>query len=96
MNRQEILDGLFRYKNDNKEKLCLEQIGIFGSVAKNQNHEDSDIDIVVKLTEPDIFILGNIKTDLEGLFEKKVDVIRIREKMNEFLKKRIQKEAIYV
>jgi predicted nucleotidyltransferase len=96
MNRQEILDILFSYKNEKKERFNLEQIGIFGSVAKNEFHMNSDIDVVVKLSKPDIFILGNIKVDLESLFNRKVDIVRIREKMNLFLKRRIQKEAIYV
>ncbi len=96
MNRKEILDILLKYKNDYKEKYNLEQIGVFGSVAKNEIRKDSDIDIVVKLSKPDLFILGNIKFDLENLFKKKVDVIRLRKKMNAFLKSRIQKEVIYV
>ena len=37
-----------------------------------------------------------IKQDLEETLHAKVDVISYREKMNAFLKNRIDKEAIYV
>jgi len=36
-----------------------------------------------------------IKQDLEKRLHRKVDVISYREKMNTFLKNRIDKEAIY-
>lgn len=96
MGRNDILEILADYKNRYGEKYFLEQIGLFGSVAKDDFEMDSDVDIVVKLAKPDIFILGNIKTDLEMLLGKKVDIVRLRDNMNDFLKKRIQKEAVYV
>jgi predicted nucleotidyltransferase len=37
-----------------------------------------------------------IKQDLEEIFSVSVDIIRYRENMNSFLKKRIDKEAVYV
>ena len=48
------------------------------------------------MKEPDLFILGCIKTELEEQFGKKVDIVRFRTGMNSFLKKRIEQEAIYV
>jgi predicted nucleotidyltransferase len=96
MNRKNILEILQDYKEKYKDKYFLEEIGLFGSVAKDVSETDSDIDIVVKLSKPDIYILGHIKTDLEMRLGKKVDIVRMRESMNDFLKKRIQKEAVYV
>ena len=55
-----------------------------------------DIDIVVKQNEPDLFLLGCIKTDLEEAFGKQVDIVRFRHDMNAFLKSRIMREAVYV
>ncbi|OYZ49051.1 MAG: nucleotidyltransferase, partial [Sulfurovum sp. 24-42-9] len=37
-----------------------------------------------------------IKDELSTLFSKSVDIVRVREKMNPYLKNRINKEAIYV
>jgi len=96
MNRDEIIRILKDYKARNKYKYHIQSLGIFGSVAKNCMHDDSDVDIVVKLTRQDLFELIGIKQDLEELLAYRVDVVSYREKMNAFLKKRIDAEAIYV
>ncbi len=96
MNRSEILSRLYNYKKKYQEKYRFTKIGIFGSVAKGISNDKSDIDIVVEQIEPDIFLLGCIKTDLEEEFGKKVDIVRLRKEMNSFLKKRIEQEAIFV
>jgi len=41
-------------------------------------------------------MLVHIKDELSTLFSKSVDIVRVREKMNPYLKNRISKEAIYV
>jgi hypothetical protein len=74
----------------------LLKLGVFGSFAQNNDTIASDLDVVVELKKPDLFILGNIKTELEQIFGKRVDIVRFRENMNPFLKKRILKESIYV
>ena len=96
MKRSEILIKLERYKKINQGKYRFSKIGIFGSVAKGTAEGKSDIDIVIEQIEPDLFLLGTIKTDLENEFDRKVDIIRIRKGMNAFLKNRIEKEAVYV
>jgi predicted nucleotidyltransferase len=96
MNRTEILNRLYIYKKRYQEKYRFTRIGIFGSVAKGISGEKSDIDIVVEQKEPDLFILGCIKADLEEEFGKKVDIVRFRKGMNPFLKSRIEGEAVYV
>ena len=59
-------------------------------------NEQSDIDIVVELEDPDMFNLISIKQDLEEELSRPVDIVRYRERMNAFLKAKIEKEAIYV
>lgn len=96
MNQSEILEKLFKYKIEHQDEYMLSKIGIFGSVAKNMDTPASDIDIVVELGKPDLFILGNIKSDLEKEFGKSVDIVRLRKNMNLFLRNRILNDAIYV
>jgi len=57
--------------------------------------EQSDVDIVVELEEPDLFHLIGIKQDLEEKLNCPVDMVRYREKMNAFQKRRIEREAVY-
>lgn len=96
MSQSEILEKLFKYKIEHQDEFMLTKIGIFGSVAKNLDTPSSDIDIVVELSKPDLFVLGNIKSDLEKEFGKSVDIVRLRENMNHFLRNRILNDVIYV
>jgi uncharacterized protein len=45
---------------------------------------------------PNPFVLVHIKEEIEGLVHKRVDIIRVRNKMNPFLKERIEKDGRYV
>ena len=96
MERADVINKLRKYKIENHKKYNFSKIGIFGSVAINSTHESSDIDIIIELNSPDLFLLGTIKYELEEKFGQKVDIIRLRNGMNAFLKSRIDKEAVYV
>ena len=71
------------------------RIGIFGSFARGDAREDSDVDIVVELRESDLFSLVHIKETLAEDFKRKVDIVSLRPGMNEYLRKRIMEEAVY-
>ncbi len=96
MTRAEIFKILKQYKNENFKKYGIINLGIFGSYSKYIATDDSDIDIVIETQEPDIYKLVHIKDDLEKIFRKSVDIVRNREKMNPYLKKRIERDAHYV
>ena len=96
MHRSEILCILKDFKNNHAAEYGINKIGVFGSVARDQATEQSDVDIVVKTETPDPFNIVHIKDDLENLTGHHVDIIRLRTNMNTFLLKRIEKEAVYV
>lgn len=93
--REIILRELQRLKPDFERRYGVTRIGIFGSCARNEIREDSDIDVVVEM-KPDLIKRVSLKAELESFFGKKIDVVRYRRGMNGFLKKRIDKEALYV
>ena len=96
MTRSEILEILKNYKNENAEKYGINNLGLFGSYSRDEGRYESDIDIIIETTEPDILKLVHIKDELEKLLHKTIDIVRNREKMNPYLKKHIEKDAIYV
>ena len=51
---------------------------------------------IVTLIFAMLFTLVRIKYELEALLGRPVDLVRVREKMDEVLKQTIQEEAIYV
>jgi len=96
MKRDYVLAVLQEFKRDNAKKYGILEIGIFGSVARDEAREDSDVDICIKTDTPNPFALVHIKEDIEGLIGRRVEIIRVREKMNPFLRIRIEKEGLYV
>jgi uncharacterized protein len=65
-------------------------------VARGEEREDSDVDIVVKIDPPNLITLSRIRLEIEELIHKHVDITQYSEKMNKLLKKRIDNEAVYV
>ncbi len=96
MGREAILAILRDFKQNFAEKYGILEIGVFGSIARDEAREDSDIDICIKTKTPDPFKLVHIKEEIESRVRKHVDIVRMREKMNPFLKERIEKEGVYV
>jgi len=96
MNRKEVLNALARFRDRRQTEFGISRIGVFGSAARQEMTEASDIDVVVELDHPDLLILVGIKQELEELLHQPVDVVRYRERMNAYLKRRIEQEAVYV
>jgi uncharacterized protein len=96
MNRNEIISSLKNFQDNYKDKYSIIKIGLFGSAVTDNLKENSDIDVVVDVTNPNLFNLIGIKLDLEDIFRRSVDIVRYHNNMNAFLRKRIDKEALYV
>lgn len=94
--KAEILQLLSLYKPMAESKYGLTRIGIFGSVARGEQTEDSDIDVCYEGRVPSLLTLDLIQTDLERLLASNVDLVRVRDGLNSLLKQRIQKEGVYV
>ena len=65
MKRDDIILSLRRFKEINQQKYNIIRIGLFGSSARGNMREQSDIDVVVELKTQDLFDLIGIKLDLE-------------------------------
>jgi uncharacterized protein len=96
MSRSDIIQTLKTFKEQHAEEYGIQHMGLFGSLARDEATKDSDVDVVVKVIKQDMFNLIGIKQDLEEILHTSVDLISYREKMNPFLKKRIDKDAFYV
>ena len=54
---QEIVDRLRAYKEKFADKYGIEQLGLFGSVARGEQDEKSDIDVFITMSRPSFFTL---------------------------------------
>lgn len=96
MKRDEVLAVLRQVKREYALQYGILEIGVFGSVGRDETRADSDVDICIKTQTPNPFALVHIKELIEARVHKPVDIVRVRENMNPFLKERIEKEAHYV
>ena len=86
---------LRQYLSAKAEAYGITKIGIFGSVARDEQTEDSDIEVCVEMKKPDLFLMVHIKEELQELFGKPVDIVRLRNNMNPMLLNQIQRDGIY-
>lgn len=92
----DYIELLRSYKNQEATKYGILRMGIFGSVARGEQKEGSDVDVYLEGEPQSLLTMVRIKNELEELFDCKVDLIRLRDRMNTFLKQRILEEGIYV
>ena len=96
IDRDEALKILRQHKGELSEHYGITALGIFGSVARGEQMGASDVDVVVKMRDPNLFVLVHVKEELEEALHEHVDIVHYRERMNAFLKRRIDQEAVYV
>lgn len=94
---QEIIDILREFKRNEGEKYGIEQFILFGSVARGEQREDSDIDVCVKPKRAvDYFTLQEIQEELQHLLHIKVDLLTLHENMRQLFRRNIERDAIYI
>jgi len=96
------LDKILNYLQINKDRFLkeyhLQKIGIFGSFARNEQNNNSDIDVIVEFEEntADLYLMKQlIKMELEKKFNRSVDICR-EKYLKPYIKQRIEAEAKYV
>jgi predicted nucleotidyltransferase len=77
-----------------KEKYKVNKIGYFGSYARGEQKDDSDIDILVEFSEPIGLEFVELKEYLEDVLNKKVDLVTVNA-LKPQLKEAILQEVIY-
>ena len=79
-----------------KQRYGIEEFALFGSQARDDYTENSDIDIaILKIAKKDYFIRANAKYFLEDIFKKNID-IGYFDSMRNIIVEYIKKDMIYV
>jgi hypothetical protein len=87
---------LLRESQAELRRLGVKRCGVFGSVARNQSSDQSDVDILVEF-EPGRKTFDNfmhLVFFLEGLFERKVDLVT-KESLSPYIGPHILREVEY-
>ena len=78
-----------------REKFKVVKIGIFGSFVRNEQRKNSDIDIIVKFSEPIGLKMVELVFFLEKELGRKVELVP-DEAISPYIKPYVEKEVIYV
>ena len=96
MTKSFILDFLRKYKKHFSTTYGVTKIGLFGSYARDEQKEDSDIDIAVEIESKNSFrSFFGLKRELKEKLDKNVD-LGIESSLKPIVKKQILKDLIYV
>ncbi len=93
MTKEYILNFLKTNKQLLNEKYSVTKIGLFGSYARNEANEKSDIDILVEMP-PSFDNFFDLKYFLENAFGKTVDLGKAKN-LRLLIKKYVDKEIVY-
>lgn len=75
-------------------RFSVRRIGVFGSVARQEAGPDSDVDIVVELSEPTFDHYMDLKFYLEDVLQRTVDLV-MADAIKPRLRPIIEQEALY-
>lgn len=94
---EEYLEILRARKDYLTRKYRIARLALFGSVARHEQTETSDIDICYESDSISLFTVCRLKSELEELLGCPVDLLRMRKQLeNSSLEKAIKEEMIYV
>ena len=84
MRREDVISFIVAHKARFEKEFGVKRIGLFGSYARGE------------VEKPDLFHLIGIKQAIEEALGAKVDIVRLRDTMNQALRSRIERDAVYV
>jgi len=94
--RKEILEILSSHLGRIQEEYGVARIGVFGSVARNEQCEASDIDILVEFSRATGMVqFIRLENTLQGLLGAKVDLVT-QKALKKHMGQQILREVHYV
>jgi predicted nucleotidyltransferase len=96
--QEEVLTFLSKNKTMLHQKYHVKDIALFGSFARNEQKENSDVDLLIELedgTQNVHDIKNALRTFLSQAFERSVDLARAKY-LKPYAKEQILKDALFV
>ena len=91
---QEILQILRIHQPELQKKYPIGRLAVFGSYARGEATEQSDIDIAVEITGPMGLNFVAMANEIETLLGKKTDVVPLRSIKPQY-QQFVQKDLVY-
>ncbi len=90
-----IIEKLKKHKPELQKKYPVSRLGVFGSYARREATEKSDIDIAVEINGTMGLSFVAMAEEIENLFGIKTDVIPLRSIKPHYLQY-VEKDIVYV
>ena len=92
--KKETVIQILKHHFSDLQKYHVKAIFIFGSLARDEATQQSDVDILVEFSKPiGLFEFVRLKKYLEGLLNRQVDLVT-QDALKAQLKEQILKEAV--
>ena len=95
MTREQILDFLRQHKQELHDRFGVTKIGLFGSYARGEARDDSDVDVAIELSRNTADSYFGLLHFLEDSFDARID-LGIESNFKPIIKPYIMREIIYV
>lgn len=96
ISRDQIIEILRTFKNENAERYGIESMALFGSVARGEHNENSDVDLLIKFKSPSLYLYAELSDALEPILGRKVDIVSASAKKSPEFIDEISKDLIYL
>ena len=94
--RDDIVMDLRSISRELENKFGIKKIALFGSYARGEANDDSDVDILVlEIVRKNGFIIASAKRYLSEYLKKDVD-LGLYDSLRPFIKRRVLEDIIYV
>jgi predicted nucleotidyltransferase len=95
-NRQDILSSLEKLKGEVTEEYSVKTLGLFGSVARSEETDESDIDLLVEFSKPVGFVtFMRLEHFLSERLGTRVDLVT-PDSLKPVIRQDVLAEVIYV
>jgi len=94
--REEILQVLRENKDRLVEKYGITKLGLFGSFARGDATDESDVDLCFDTARANPFVATHLKRECEEMLHRSVDIVQPHRFMRALFLKRLEQEVIYV
>ena len=96
MNRAQVLEQLQRHRQEIEQRFAIKHLSVFGSAARDELRQDSDIDVLVEFEGVATFDgYMELKFYLEELLGRTVDLVT-HDAVKPRMRPLIEQEAIHV
>ena len=93
--RSEYIQIIRDHAPELQSRFGIQSMSLFGSVARNEQHEGSDVDLFVKMP-PKFFNYIEASEYLRKLLECDVDLISDHRNLRRFFRKQIERDGINI